>query len=167
MATKAKKTKAKATAKNTKPNKCIIAVVILAAIVLIASIIAAAIIVNTKKQPSVVGTYNFVATINENGEEDTSTADMFKLFGAKYIAEFKEDKTGSLKAELDGSGLSSLMSENSDLGELSTTVNFTYDNGTLTATSDEGETSNATYTYKDGVVTIVMGTETMKFTRAE
>ena len=168
--TKAKKpatktTKTKATTKNAKPNKCIIAVVILAVIALVATVVTAAIVVNTKK-PSVIGKYTLVASINENGEEDTSTVDTLKVFGAKYIAEFKEDKTGSLKAELDGSGLGALMGENTDTSELAT-INFTYDGNTIKATNDEGEVSEATYTYKDGIVTITMGTETMKFTRAE
>ena len=95
--------------------------------------------------------------------------DLFNLFGAKYTVEFKKDKTGVMETNFDGSGLSSLVTDDSSSIEntAGSTVNFTYDGKTIKATSDEGEVTESTYTYKDGVLTITMGDETMKFKRAE
>lgn len=163
---KAKTTKTKKT-ETVKVSKGPI-IVIIAALVLIASVITTIIVCVINKQPNVVGKYTLVSTINANGEEDTSAADAFKLFGAKYTIEFKDDKTGVMGATFDGSGLSSLFTDNNSENDSTTgsIVNFTYDKNSIKTQTDEGE-KTYTYTYKDGVITITMNEETMNFKRDE
>lgn len=173
---KTSKTKATATkttqTKKTRVSKAPI-IVIIAALVLVASVVAAIIAFVVNKQPDVVGKYTLVSTVDANGEENTSMVSLFELFGAKYTVEFKKDKTGVMETSLNGGGLSSLVTDDdtddntTDNTALGNTVNFTYDDKTIKAKNDEGEVSESTYTYKDGVLTITMGDETMKFKRAE
>lgn len=129
------------------------------------------VVVNVTK-PGIVGKYTLSATINENGEETTATADLMKLLGLNYTIEFRNDGTGVLETEMEPKKSEGENNENSEASETDDagthdddmTTDFTYSNGKIKAENDTG-VFEADYEFKDDAVILNIGGEIMKFTR--
>jgi hypothetical protein len=118
-----------------KSNVGLIAGICAGVVLLIGIIVGVVIAISGGKDP-VIGKYEAYATINKDGEEETTSISLMKAFGMSLTIEFKEDGTG----EMVTSANTSMLTDGED-GEK----------------KDEPQKEVAAFKWKDGKITDMKG----------
>ena len=120
-----------------------------------------AVIVINSNNNGIVGKYNLVFTIDSEGNEVDATAASSMM---QYTIELKGDKTGTMVMKIDMSEYSDFVEDPSSL-KSEKTLDLTYDDKTITVKNEDQE-AVSNYEYKDGVLTLELNGQKMKFKKA-
>lgn len=146
-------------AEEKKNNKGLIAAICAVVVAVIVAVVV--VVVINLNNNGIVGKYNLVSTIDSEGNEVDATAAGNMM---EYTIELKGDKTGTMVMKIDMSAYSDYVEDPSQLKK-ETTLDVTYDDKTLTV-NNEGTKAVSNYEYKDGILTLELNGQKMKFKKA-
>lgn len=146
-------------AEEKKNNKGLIAVICAAVVAVIVAVVV--VVVINLNNNGIVGKYSLVSTIDSEGNEVDATAAGSMM---EYTIELKGDKTGTMTMKVDMSAYSDIVEDPSQL-KTEKTLDVSYDDKTLTV-KNEGQEAVSNYEYKDGVLTLEMNGQKMKFKKS-
>ena len=146
-------------AEEKKNNKGLIAAICAVVVAVVVAIIV--VVVINSNNSGIAGKYSLTSTIDSEGNEIDATA-ASKLM--EYTIELKGDKTGTMVMKVDMSEYSDIVEDPSTL-KSEKTLELTYDDKTITITN-EGQKAVSNYEYKDGVLTLELNGQKMKFKKS-
>lgn len=139
-----------------KCNKGLIAAICAAVVAVIVAVVV--VVVINLNNNGIAGKYTLVSTIDSEGNEVDTTAASSMM---EYTLDLNGDKTGTMTMKIDMSAYSDFVEDPSTL-KTEKTLDVTYDDKTMTVKADEQD-AVSNYEYKDGILTLELNGQKMKF----
>lgn len=135
---------------------------VICAVVAVAIIAIVAVVAINANKNGLTGKYTLVSTIDSEGNEVDATAASGMM---EYTIELKGDKTGTMVMKVDMSAYSDYVEDSNAQLKNETTLDVTYDDKKMKITNN-GQTVESNYEYKDNILTLELNGQKMKFKKA-